>query len=270
MPPPSATPVAVWLLASLIPTAVAAQSPRDGATAPPDETAAPTTSLERIRRGLELERGTFAPALGRLDFRDPTLVLESRSAIQVTPGLGFVGGVTLLRTTDGGGVVPMGGPTHATMLAAMTPLDFRQAASTDVLGIATASAFAIAPRAVIAMVNWLRGDEVDLTVPVLSEGDKTTVLAATQAGTEVLHAGIEQGGKTVELSLVVPDETPPERAQRLGRRFLWLVKATSAVEQEPDLLPGAGNFDYVVRVSSESNTVLAQGGKTTTQTNITW
>ena len=270
MPQRSATSAAVWCLASLVGTTAAAQSAQDGAAETRSRTTTSATSLERIRRGLELERDTFAPALGRLDFRDPGRELDGRPAVTMIPGFEFVGGVDLWTVSNGGGLVPVGGPTHAAMMTAMTPLDFRQVASTDALGIATASAFAVGALAVATMVNSFRGDEVDLTVRVLSESEETTVLAGTRAGTEILHAGIDQRGRTVELSLVVPDDTPPDRARALGGRFLWLVKATARDEPAPELTPGTGTFDYVVRVSSPSDTVVAQGGKTTTETAITW
>ena len=107
-------------------------------------------------------------------------------------------------------------------------------------------------------------------VPVLDAGQETSVVEATMTGTEILHAGIDQSGRTVELSLVVPERTSGRQARRLGRRFVWLVKTNSQHELDPERLLGAGVFDYIVRVVTPSNKVLAEGGKTTTAEQLPW
>ena len=93
---------------------------------------------------------------------------------------------------------------------------------------------------------------------------------ASSVAAVILHAGLDQSGRTVELSLVVPDRTSGRPARRLGRRFVWLVKTNSQPEVDPARLLGAGVFDYIVRGVTPSNTVLAEGGKNTTDEQLTW
>ena len=254
----------VTLLAGLL-AAPAAGQPAP-ATTPSD------ASLARIRQELAVERDTVAQALAGLEFRDPTLVLETTPDARRLGALAFVGGVRVPTAPPPGGAVPLGGPTHQGMLHQMTPPEVRQMASADALGIGTASAFALAPRLVSTVLGWIRGAPTAIP-PSLSRAEETTVLTTVRAGTEILHAAIDQRGRTMELALVVPDGTPAPRARALGRRLVWLVKATAAAEEAPGpaaVRPGPGRFDYIVHVSTPTGGVLATGGKTTADPDIAW
>ena len=221
--------VAPWVCALLLAAPAAAQN-RAGDQADETERA----SLERIRQALAVEQAPLGPGLGELDFRDERLFLDDDRGRRDLPGFQFVAGVDLWSAASPGGSIPLGGPTHRSMLDMMIPDDVREVASSDVLGIATASAFAVVPYAVRSIASMFRSAPVDRMVPVLDEGQETSVIAATMTGTEIMHAGIDQAGRTVELSLVVPERTTGRQARRLGRRFVWLVKTNSSHEPAPE------------------------------------
>ena len=270
------------LLASALSTPTSAQ------TRPPDEaieaglqkpgSGAPPSlvSLARIRRALELERHTDLPGGAGLGFGEDPWRLYRRPAIQLFHGLDFVGGVDRFGGTYGaGGPVPMGGPTHWAMMDVMTPRGLTEAGSSDVLGIATASAGALvvpyAIKAIEAIAGWLFGDDDDaLEHPILTESEETRSLAFARAGGQVLDVDIHQRGRTVALSLVVPADTPPETARALGERFVRLVKTFATAEPDPEHDVGAGDYDYIVRISSPTENVIALGGKATSDIKINW
>ncbi|MBM42454.1 MAG: hypothetical protein CL483_11085 [Acidobacteria bacterium] len=257
--------VTLWVYILVLAVSAAAQNRPNGKA---DETE--SASLERIRQALAVEQTPLGPSLTELDFRDPTLFLNDGRGRRDLPGFQLVTGIDVWSATSPGGSIPLGGPTHRSMLDMMIPDDVREVASSDVLGIATASAFAVVPYAVRSIANLFRSAPGNRMVPVLDAGQETSVVEATMTGTEILHAGIDQSGRTVELSLVVPERTSARQARRLGRRFVWLVKTNSLHELDPERLLGAGVFDYIVRVVTPSNKVLAEGGKNTTDEQLTW
>ena len=240
----------------------------------PSTAAAPSAvSLERIRRALQLERRTDVPGAADLGFRDDLKLVDRRPAIQLFHGLDFVGGLDLFG--DAGGPVPTGPPTHRDMMSLATPREVREAVSSDALGVATAAAFSLMPyaiKAIGAIGGWLFGhDDADaLEHPILTESEETRALAGVVAHGQVLDAGLHQRGRTVALSLVVPADTPPGTARALGERFVMLVKTLASTEPDPDDEIGAGDYDYIVRVSSPTESVIALGGKATTDTSINW
>ena len=247
----------------------------------PIPAAAPSAaSLERIRRALALDGQTAPRELDRLTIVDDVPLVDGGRAVQLVPGLAIVGGVDLFGFMDvTTGPVPMGGPTHRAMMSVMTPREMTEAASGDVLGIATASAFSLMPtaiKAVGAIAGWLFGgaaadDDDDAPEhPILTESEETLALDSVRADGPVLDAGIHQHGRTVALSLVVPADTPPDTARALGERFVVLVKTFASTEPDPDDEVGAGDYDYIVRVSSPTEAVIAQGGKATSDTKINW
>jgi hypothetical protein len=72
------------------------------------------------------------------------------------------------------------------------------------------------------------------------------------------------------LSLVVPADTPADTARALGERFVMLVKTLALTETAPDDEIGVGDYDYIVQVSSPTDSVIARGGKATADTKIHW
>ena len=275
------------LCAFAIITAHAIAGPISAQTPPPVETieaprqeprppAAPSAaSLERIRRALALEDQTTPRGLDRLTIVDDVPLVDRRRAVQLVPGLAIIGGVDLFGAVDvTTGPVPMGGPTHRAMMSVMTPREMTEARAGDVLGIATASAFSLMPYAVKAVgtvAGWLFGDDSDTPEhPILTEGEETLALDAARADGHVLDAGIHQRGRTVALSLVVPADTPPDTARALGERFVVLVKTFASTEPDPNDDVGTGDYDYIVRVSSPTEAVIALGGKATSHTKINW
>ena len=233
---------------------------------------APTTaSLERIRRALALDRDRDSRGARAVDLRDEVLLPDRRPPMELLPGLDFVGGVDLFDGAGTAGPSPLGPPTHRDMMSLAVPREFREAGSTDVLGIATASAFAVVPYVLTKIAGWFRGDAYTAPEhPILTEGEEALVLAGAVAGGTVLHAGIDQQGRTVTLSLVVPADTSPDTARALGKRFVLLVKTLASDEPDPEDEVGAGDFDYIVRVSSPADTVITLGGKATSDTKINW
>ena len=206
-----------------------------------------------------------------LDFRDQTPIVDRRPAIRLFNDLDFIGGVDLLGGTDSG-PVPMGGPTHRAMMSLVTPREVVEAGSSDVLGIATASALAVVPYAIQTIVGWLFGHDDECTPkhPILTESEERVALAGATADGQVMTAGIQQRGRTVALLLVVPADTSPDTARALGERFVLLVKTLAVEEPDPDDEVGAGNFDYIVRVNSPTEIVIALGGKATSDTRVSW
>ncbi len=267
MPSPRSASAATagWVCAMLLTVPAGAQNRSVDETDEP-----PSPSLERIRQALGVEQTPLASGIEELDFRDTRLFLDDDRGRRTLPGFQLITGIDLMSASSPGGTIPMGGPTHRSMLDMMIPDDVREVASSDVLGISTASAFAVVPYAVRSIAGLFRRAPVDPMVQVLDEGQETSVLLAAVTGTEIMHAGIDQRGRTVELSLVVPERTSGPRARALGRRFVWLVKANSTHETNPELLLGPGTFDYIVRVTTDGDTVLAEGGKTTTADTLTW
>ena len=196
-------------------------------------------------------------------------LVDQRPATRLLRGLDFIGGVDLV---GAGGPVPIGPPTHRDMLSLATPRAVSEAVSADALGVATASAFALVPYAVKTIAGWLRGAGGDAAPdhPILTESEETRALAGVRADRHVLDAGVRQRGRTVALSLVVPADTPPATARTIAERFVLLVKTFASAEPDPDGEVGAGDFDYVVRVSSPTEAVIALGGKATSDTTINW
>ena len=125
--------------------------------------------------------------------------IDGRPAIQFLPGLDVVGGLNLFGLVGTTGR-QLGPPTHRDMLNQWTPREMREAGATDVLGIATASAFAIVPYAITKIAGWLSGDdggEDPPDHPILTEGEETRARAGVTADPRVLEADIHQRGQTV-------------------------------------------------------------------------
>ena len=274
------------LCALLILTASALSAPTSAQTRPADQTielqrqelgtaAVPSAAaLERIRRALVLQRPTELPGSTASTSLTTCRSWDGRPAIQLLPGLDVVGGLNLFGLVGRTGR-QLGPPTHRDMLNQWTPREMQEAGATDVLGIATASAFALVPYAITAITKiagWLFGDDGDDTPahPILTESEETRALAGATADSHVLEAGIHQRGRTVALSLVVRADTPPDTARALGARFVRLVKTFASAEPDPEHDVGAGDYDYIVRVSSPTESLIALGGKATTDTRIHW
>jgi hypothetical protein len=166
------------------------------------------------------------------------------------------------------------------MMAVMTARDMTEAVSSDVLGIATVSAFSLglpyAIKAIGALGGWLFGrddDDGPGGLQILTESEDIRARTIVAADRQVLDAGIHQRGRTIALSLVVPPDTPIATARSLGKRFVMLVKTLSSAGPAPPHLNdeiGVGDYDYIVRVSSPTESVIALGGKATSDTTISW
>jgi len=114
---------------------------RDGATVPGDR-------IERMLAQMSPDRD---PQLRSLNLREYVIVVGQQ------PEVSLFGSEPDLT----GGAPQYGAPSHAEMLAAATPADFRQAAGTDSLGIATAALSTLAPAAIDAIVGWFAGADDD-------------------------------------------------------------------------------------------------------------
>ena len=235
-------------------------------------TAPSPASLQRIRSALAVAPQDVVPDGATLGFSERLWGVDQRPTIELLPDLAFVGGVDLFGDpARDNGPVPMGGPTHRDMLSSMTPRDLREAGSADVLGIATASAFALVPQAIKAVAGWFSGDDTDLPAhPILTQGEKARALATTRAGGLVLDAAMQQRGRTVALSLIVPPDMPPDTAHLLGERFVRLVKTLATSEPDPEGDIGPGDYDYIVSIHSPAHAMIARGGKATADTQIHW
>ena len=95
----------------------------------------------------------------------------------------------------------------------------------------------------------------------LTEGEETRARAGVTADRRVLEADIHQRGQTVALTLVVRADTTPDTTRALGARFVRLVKTMASTEPDPEddrgVAVGVGDYDYIVRVSSPTDGVIA-------------
>ena len=221
-------------------------------------------SLERIRLALKSEPRLALPDSEDLRSWDRRPSFELSDDLDVVWGADLFGGA--------GGPVQYGAPTHQEMMRVRTPRWFTEGRPSDALGMASASAFALVPHAIKTIAGWLSGQDGDNGPehPILTPSEEILALAYARTGGHVLDATIRQRGRTIDLWLVVRPTTSLTTARALGERLLVLVKAFSAVEPDPDDKIGAGEYDYIVKVSSPTDTVIALGAKATTDTTLTW
>ena len=237
-------------------------------------------SLERIRSAIQVERRVGLSGDSRFDRGDAPWRLSPRPASRLLPGLDIRGGVDFIGDADrivAPVQVPLGGPTHQDMMDFMTPRALTQAARSDVRGIATAAPLALllpqAIRGLKAIGGWfLSPDEApnSQNFPTLGSSAIEDACDAIRAEAFVIDAALTQHGRTVSLSLVVSVATQPETARTLGERFVGLVKTAAMVEPNPNTEIGTGEFDYIVHISSPDTRLIAQGRKTTIDTQLQW
>jgi len=235
-------------------------------------------SLERIRSALQIERRVGLAGESRFGRGDAPWRLSPRPASRILPNLDIRGGVDLIGDADriiAPVPVPLGGATHQDLMNYMTPRALTEAAGSDVRGIATAAPLALlVPHAIKgfkAIGGWFLSDDVSSpTFPVLSASAAEDACSAVRAENLVLEAALQQRGRTVALSLVVSADTPPDTARALGERFVGLVKTAALAEPDPGAEIGAGEFDYIINVSSSTDGLIARGRKTTVETQLRW
>jgi hypothetical protein len=137
------------------PPDAAVEAPRQA----PSTTAAPSAaSLARIRHALALQQSTELAGLEGFDIVGDGSHVDRRHVIQLLPDLNFVGGLDLFSVLDETGR-QLGPPTHRDIMSVMTPRDMTEAVSSDVLGIASGTAFSLglpyAIKALGAIGRWL-------------------------------------------------------------------------------------------------------------------
>jgi len=237
-------------------------------------------SLERIQSALQVARRVGLSGDSRFERGDAPWRLSPRPASRLLPKLDVRGGVDLIGDADriiAPVPVPLGGATHQDMMDFMTPRALTQAARSDVRGIATAAPLALLlPKAINglkAIGGWfVRQDKASSSqnFPILSSSAIEDACDAARAEDFVIDAALTQHGRTVSLSLVVSTETQPETAKALGERFVGLIKTAALVEPNPNTEIGAGEFDYIIHISSPDTKLIAQGRKTTIDTQLQW
>ena len=192
-------------------------------------------SLARIRAALAADRDRERSRRTILGPPEDGWIAPPRPSVDLAPGLGFVEGLGLYDDlTRGREPVPMGGPTHRAMLNQMTPREVNEVASTDVLGIGTASAFALVPHAIRKIAAWFSGSGPGPPAdPVLTAADEAAVLEDMRANAGVIDADLRQRGRTVALSLLVPAGTAPGAAREMGERFVRLVSRRAGADAVP-------------------------------------
>lgn len=112
------------------------------AAAQPPNTAPTVVSLDRIERALATGPG-ITLSTADIDWTERTTPAPRRPGIELFDGFEVAGGVS-------GRWAPAGTPitaavTHREMLNVMTPRSFVEGRPSDVLGVATAAAFALLP-----------------------------------------------------------------------------------------------------------------------------
>ena len=259
------TAIAVLMMAT--PAGAQTQSSDESSPAESPVGALSPASLARIRAALQADRERS----GRMVFGDDEWIVPPRPPVELAPGLGFIEGLGLYDDlTRGREPAPLGGPGHWAMMDQMQPREVTEVGQTDVLGIATASAFAAGaaglPYAVRKIAGWFSrfgsgSRSAPPARPVLTSTQEAAVLEDMRANIGVIDATLRQRGRTVALSLVVPVETGPRAAREIGERFVRLVGRRAAA--------GPDAFDYVVSVRSP-DAVIARGGKPTSDPLVRW
>ena len=235
-------------------------------------------SLDRIRTALQIERRVGLAGESRFDGNDAPWRLSPRPVSRLLPELDIRGGVDLIGDADriiAPVPVPLGGATHQDLMNYMTPRALTEAANSDVRGIATAAPLAFllphALKGLKAIGGWFSGDDTSSPeFPMLSASAAEDATTAARAESLVLEANVQQRGRTVVLSLVVAADTPPDTARALGQRFVGLVKTAAPAEPNPSDEIGAGEFDYIIHISSPTDELIARGRKTTVETQLRW
>ena len=235
-------------------------------------------SLDRIRTALQIERRVGLAGESRFDGNDAPWRLSPRPASRILPELDIRGGVDLIGDADriiAPVPVPLGGATHQDLMNYMTPRALNEATTADDLGILTAAPLAFllphALKGLKAIGGWFSGDDTSSPeFPMLSASAAEDATTAALAESLVLEANVQQRGRTVVLSLVVAADTPPDTARALGQRFVGLVKTAAPAEPNPSDEIGAGEFDYIIHISSPTDGLIARGRKTTVETQLRW
>ena len=218
---------------------------------PSDET------IERIQLALRADRPK--------GLVDPSLL--DRQAVELVDGLDLVSLPIWWRPAPA--AVMYGPPTHQEMLAVMDAGWYKGRPSGDLLGVATGAATSLLPAAIQALAGLFEGPP-PREQWVLSDDAESAAMAFARADERVLEAHIRQRERTLDLSLVVRAGTAPDVARRLGAQFVVLVKSLVPGEINPATTIGPGAYDYLVVVRAPGGAVLASGGKSSTDADLTW
>ncbi len=98
---------------------------------------------------------------------------------------------------------------HQEMMRVTTPRWFTEGRPSDMLGMGSASAFALVPHAIKTIASWLSGHDGDNGPehPILTPSEETLALAYARTDGHVLDAIIRQRGRAIDLWLVVRPTT---------------------------------------------------------------
>ena len=106
--------------------------------------------------------------------------------------------------------------------------------------------------------------------PVSSPDPSTAAVTEIEKHAAVLNANADLAGLSVMLTMTVSDDTDETRARALGRYFVRLFKDLGPDQAPSEQALGAGQYNYVVQVRHSNGKLVALGGKTSVEDDMTW
>ena len=106
--------------------------------------------------------------------------------------------------------------------------------------------------------------------PVSSPDPSTAAETEIKKHAAVLNANADLAGLSVMLTMTVSDDTDETRARALGRYFVRLFKDLGPDQAPSEQALGAGQYNYVVQVRHSNGELVALGGKTSVDDDMTW
>ncbi len=241
--------VVAFLASTALVTVAVAQTTRD---VPPTEPDLPPL--------VELSDAQLERMLERLAARESVRLLDLNSYVVVVgraPKLPLFGSKADLAA----GTAALGMPTHAEMMAVVTPSPVTQAAGADTLGIVTATAFGVlVPLAVKTVAGWLggNGDDDDEPEAVRFAGYTRTVQIGGDVGSVPSVSFYRRGEQPVVISMRVAESYTQGVQLEINGHTLGVFDESVNDMRVPDELLVTDGDDglHLLTVSPVSDAVL--------------
>lgn len=206
---------------------------------------------------VELSDAQLERMLERLAAREAVSLLDLNSYVVVVgraPELPLFGSKADLRS----GTAALGMPTHAEMMAVVTPSPVAQAGSADTLGVVTATAFGVlAPLGVKTVAGWLRGTGDDEPEAVRFAGYTRKVRIGGEDGVPSVSF-YRRGTQPVVVSMHVPEAYAQGVQLEINGHTLGVFDESVNDVRVPDelLVTDADNGLHLLTVAPASDAVL--------------